>query len=88
MLSHGGDPAATGSRVRGTGTLFYLYTTLQSKILSRRPLGGSVVKRLPSAQSVILESRDLVPHPAPCGEPASPSACVSASLCMSLVKTN
>ena len=35
---------------------------------------------LPSAQGVILETRDRVPHRAPCMEPASPSACVSASL--------
>ena len=34
----------------------------------------------PSAQGVILESQDRVPHPAPCMEPASPSACVFASL--------
>ena len=35
---------------------------------------------LPSAQGVILEARDRVPRQAPCMEPASPSACVSASL--------
>ena len=46
-------------------------------------LGGSVAEHLPSAQSVILGSRDRVPHQAPCVEPASPSACVSASLCVS-----
>ena len=40
-------------------------------------LGGSEVKCLPSAQGVILESQDQVPHQAPCMEPASPSACVS-----------
>ena len=34
----------------------------------------------PLAQGVILESWDRVPHGAPCMEPASPSACVSASL--------
>ena len=33
----------------------------------------------PSAQGVILETRDPVPRRAPCMEPASPSACVSAS---------
>ena len=36
----------------------------------------------PSAQGVILESQDGVPHRAPCMEPDSPSACVSASLCV------
>ena len=41
-------------------------------------LGGSVAVRLPLAQGVIL-------HWAPHREPASPSACVSASLCMSLM---
>ena len=43
---------------------------------------------LPSAQGVILETQDWVPCPAPCMEPASPSAYVSASLslcvCVSL----
>ena len=34
----------------------------------------------PSAQGVILETQDLVPRWAPCMEPASPSACVPASL--------
>ena len=37
-----------------------------------------------SAQGVILEFRDLVPHQAPCMEPASLSACVSASLSLSV----
>ena len=48
-------------------------------------LGGSAVEHLPSAQVVILglgiESR----HQAPCKESASPSACVSASLSVSLM---
>ena len=43
-------------------------------------LGGSVVEHLPLAQGVIPESRDQVPHWAPCREPAAPSACVSVSL--------
>ena len=42
-----------------------------------RWLGGLA---LPSAQGVILETRDWVPRWVPCAEPASPSACVSASL--------
>ena len=46
-------------------------------------LGGSMVERLPLAQGMILESWDRVPHRAPCMEPASPSACVSASLSLS-----
>ena len=36
----------------------------------------------PSAQGVILETQDRVPHQAPCLEPASPSACVCASVCV------
>ena len=40
---------------------------------------------LPSAQGVTLGSRDRVPHRGPCMEPASPSACVSASLSVSLM---
>ena len=39
----------------------------------------------PSAQGVILESRDRVPCRAPRMEPASPSAYVSASLSLSLM---
>ena len=37
----------------------------------------------PSAQGVILETQDGVPRWAPCVEPASSSACVSLSLCVS-----
>ena len=48
-------------------------------------LGGSVVEHLPLAQGVILGSWDLVLHQVPCMEPASPSACVSASLSVSLI---
>ena len=48
-------------------------------------LGGSVVERLPSAQVMILRVWDRVPHRAPFKEPASPSACVSAFLSVSLV---
>ena len=36
----------------------------------------------PSAQGLIVETRDGVPRRAPCMEPASPSAGVSASLCV------
>ena len=48
-------------------------------------LDGSAVWCLPSAQGLILGSRDRVPHRAPCMRPASPSACVSASLSLSLM---
>ena len=48
-------------------------------------LGGSMLERLLSDQGMILETRNRVPHQAPCMEPASPSAsaCVSASLSVS-----
>ena len=49
----------------------------------RGSLGGSAVECLPLAQGVILETWDGVPHQAPCREPASLSAYVSASLCIS-----
>ena len=48
-------------------------------------LGGSVVEHLPLVQVVIPGSWDQVSHQAPCGEPASPSDYVSASLCVSLM---
>ena len=43
-------------------------------------LGGSGVEHLTLAQGMILGSGDRVQHRAPCMEPASPSAYVSASL--------
>ena len=43
-------------------------------------LGGSAVEHLPLAQGVIPGYRDQVLHQASCMKPASPSACVSASL--------
>ena len=46
-------------------------------------LGGSAVEHLPLTQGMILKSLDRVPRRAPCMEPASPSACISASLCVS-----
>ena len=53
-------------------------SSLKNLMLGR--LGGSVIVRLPLAQGVILGSWDQVLHWAPCREPASPSAYVSASL--------
>ena len=46
-------------------------------------LGGSGFEHLPLAQGMIPEFRDQVPQWASCKEPASPSACVSASLSLS-----
>ena len=48
-------------------------------------LGWSVVECLPLAQVVIPGSWDRVLHQAPRMEPASTSAYVSASLCVSLM---
>ena len=48
-------------------------------------LGGSAVEHLPSAQGVTPGSWDRVPHRAPHRESASPSACVSPSLCVCLM---
>ena len=54
---------------------------LKSTLLGH--LDGSAVEHLPSAQGLIPESQDRVPHHALCMEPASLSTCVSASLCVS-----
>ena len=48
-------------------------------------LGGSGIEHLPLAQVVIMGSWNQVPHWAPRREPASPSAYVSVSLCVSLM---
>ena len=48
-------------------------------------LGGSADEHLPSAQGMIPGPWDRVPHQAPCMEPASLSARVSASLSVSLM---
>ena len=47
-------------------------------------VGAPVVEHLPSTQVMIPEFWDRVPHQGPGREPASPSAYVSASLCVSL----
>ena len=52
-------------------------------IITEGCLGGMAVEHLPSAQSMILGSWDPVPYRVPCMEPASPSAYVSAPLCVS-----
>ena len=52
--------------------------------VTRGSLGGLEVEHLPLAQGVIPESQDQVPQRAPCMEPASPSACVSAPLSLSV----
>ena len=48
-------------------------------------LDGSMVEHLPLAQIMILGSWDRVLQQAPCRKPSSPSACISASLCVSVM---
>ena len=50
------------------------------KIANEGCLGGSEVEHLPLAQGLFPGSWDQVLHRAPCREPASPSAYVSAFL--------
>ena len=66
---------------------FWVWTLCLSRWTLRR-LGGSVVETLPPVQGVILGSWERVPQQAPCREPASPSAYVSASLCVSHEQIN
>ena len=47
--------------------------------------GGSMFEHLPLAQVMILWSLDQVPYQAPRMEPASPTACFSASVCVFLM---
>ena len=60
----------------------HLYASFR-KMSMEGHLSGSVDEHLPLAQVVILGSWDLVPHQAPCREPASPSACLCLFLCVS-----
>ena len=60
--------------------IFYTEGTFQGRLATLQAPGGSVVECLPSAQGMIPGTWDRVLHRAPCKEPASPSACVSASL--------
>ena len=68
-----------------SSTLSTKHTLGVIKISLEKKYGGSLGMGLSgsallSAQGGILETRDGVPRWAPCMEPASPSACVSASL--------
>ena len=73
-----------GSQSEAAGA-YHKRKNLFQNVANRGCPGGSAVKRLSSAQGVILESWDRVPHRAPRMEPASLSACVSASLSVSLM---
>ena len=68
--------------------LHVLWCLAAEKFPGMGRLGGSAVEHLPSAPCVILETQDRVPHQAPSMEPASPSACVSASLSLSVSLVN
>ena len=72
------DLLGEGACLKNTHNFFLRYLAILGC------LGDSVVKRLPLVQAVIPESQGRVPHPAPCMEPASTSACVSASLSLYL----
>ena len=54
-------------------------TDIPQKVKSGGSLGGSAVWRLPSAQGVILESRDRVPHRSPSWSLFLPLLLLSAS---------
>ena len=54
-------------------------------VIQKGLLGGSAIEHLPLAQVVIPGSWDQVLHQDPHGEPASPSAYVSASLSVLLM---
>ena len=80
-------------RILITGRKFFLVSIVGShftvsvsqikKPIFRQPRWHSGLA-LPAARGVILETWDRVPRRVPCLEPASPSACVSASLSLSL----
>uniref|UniRef100_A0A8C0KJQ0 Maestro heat like repeat family member 8 n=1 Tax=Canis lupus dingo TaxID=286419 RepID=A0A8C0KJQ0_CANLU len=71
-------------RTKGTDWIENVYSLMSKgdgiglKWFLRGRLGGSVVEHLPSAQDVILESWDPVPHRAPCMD----GACFSLCLCL------
>ena len=76
-MFHTSEIVLIGSRV------YVIYSFVVFKNFTVGHLGGSAVKHLFLAQGVIVELQDQVPLLAPCMEPASPSAYVSASLCVS-----
>ena len=83
MILHRTRQATQSTNHKGKRLWRLMYLTTLKLQIQGHP-GGSVVERLPLAQVLILGSWDGVPHGAPCREPASPSAYVSAFLCVSL----
>ena len=77
-----GPPGAKGGRRVGE---MWLPAYIMDDETQRDIWGAQEVEHLPSAQGVTPESRDWVPRLAPCRDPASPSACVSPSLSLSLM---
>ena len=69
-------------------TLYSYYKVAREKNVIKKTLRGQpewLSGLAPAfALGVILESWERGPHRAPCMEPASPSACVSASLSLSV----
>ena len=65
--------------------LYVICYVTKLELILEGHLGGSVVECLALAQGMIPGSWDQVPQQAPCGEPASLSAYVSASLSVSLM---
>ena len=74
-------PGGGGHDIRISNGLETVYLYLDLKAEEGQPSWLSGLAP-PSAQGMILETLDRVPRQAPCMEPASPSACVSASLCV------
>ena len=77
-MSKGDQKIKSPRYISPRGVMHSVVTTVKDTALQGH-LGGSVVERLPLAQGMILGSQDRVLHPGLCMEPASPSACVSAS---------
>ena len=82
--------ARAGGCGEGHGSFRFVGTGLDSGSMRRfwnyiEVVVAGTPERPPAAQAMTPGSWDRVPHQARHGEPASPSACVSASLCVSLI---
>ena len=83
-------PPTPGPKVSAINTIFQIYYYLNRLFVDQlKNLTTGQPQWLhsltpPSAQGVVLETQDRVLHQAPFMEPASPSACVFASLSLSL----
>ena len=84
MGNGGALPLGRAAGDQGLGTQDWRGRGDKLRDKARGHLSGSVVELLPLAQGVIPGSWDGVQHWVPHGEPASPSAYVSASLSLSV----